>query len=123
MTVIKFRKHTTEGELEAAAREFHAKNKLIWKLYVERAKEVIKHGHRRYGSAAIWEWLRWEVRLQTKDDNFKLPNNHRPSYARWWNSKHPEFSPQFFLEKPRRGSLGRVDKYGRSIDEDGDDDE
>jgi len=104
-------------ELERKAREFHLKNPHIWKLYCLQARELIKKGHPQYGSAAIWEWLRWEVkRLKTNDKNFKLPNNHRPYYARWWNKKHPEFVPRFFVERSLRHERGPVDEFGREFE-------
>ena len=106
-----------KGQLELEAEQFHLKNPHIYKLVCRFAKEAIDAGQTKYSVPAIWEVIRWEIKVKNKDLDFKMPNNHRAYYARWWLNKHPDYPRFFRLATLRSVNHPFVDRFGRDIDD------
>ena len=83
---------TRKDELEDAAREFHRQNPRVWELFIKFTHEMIARGFHNYSTNAIFERIRWETDTADVDgkSTFKLNNNHRPYYARWYMKQFPQ---------------------------------
>jgi hypothetical protein len=81
--------------------EFDAANPRIYALLCRYADEVRAAGLSHYGVAAVFERIRWHVRVETRGDDFKLNNDFRALYARKWIAEHPE-AADFFETRERR---------------------
>ena len=110
------------SELEKAALEFHGKYPHVYQLVCRFAEQAIRRGYDRYGIAAIWERVRWEISMgfqsNVEAEDFKMPNNHRATYSRMWLNDHPEHPKFFQICRLRSKHPGPVDKFGRDIEED-----
>lgn len=86
------RARTRQDELEQAAREFHAENPEVWRLFVRFTLEAVGRGFNTYSVAAIFERIRWESDQADAEgrSTFKLNNNHRAYYARWFMATYPQ---------------------------------
>jgi hypothetical protein len=104
-------KHHLQIEFEV----YHDVNPHIYELVKRFADEIIAAGHKKFGLSAIWERIRWERLIESKDLNFKLPNNHRAYYARMWLNDHPEHPKFFRICQLRSVNPGRRDRYGRDL--------
>lgn len=95
------RPRTRKDELEDAAREFHQRHPMVWRLFVKFTQEMIARGFRNYSAYAIFERIRWETD-QADDEGrstFKVNNNFRPYYARWYMDVFPEHRGFFRLRQ------------------------
>lgn len=83
---------TRKDELEDAAKEFHEAHPEVWRLFVKFTREMVARGFNNYSTNAIFERIRWETDAADEDgrSTFKLNNNHRPYYARWYMNTFPE---------------------------------
>ena len=95
---------------------YHKANPEVYDLICRFAAEAINRGHREYAIATIWERIRWhiDIELNVGGEEFKLPNNHRAYYARYWLEQHPQY-PDFFRTATLRSmSNVPVDRWGRN---------
>ena len=93
---------TTGKSIREAFGEFHRKNRHVFRLFekqVQRAKR--RHPGRKIPHKAILEWLRWEMRFETSDVEFKINNNFFSYYARLYVSIHQKDKHLFELRKLR----------------------
>lgn len=67
---------------ERKFRQFHAKNPKVYTNLVRLAREARANGKRKVGIELLWNVMRWEMWLQTSDEDFKLNNNYKAFYAR-----------------------------------------
>ena len=83
---------TRKDEIEDSAKEFHQDHPQVWRLFVKFTREMVARGFNNYSAYAIFERIRWETDAADEDgrSTFKLNNNHRPYYARWYMNKFPE---------------------------------
>ena len=92
---------TRKDELEESALEFHRRNPKVWTLFIKFTQQMIDRGFRNYSAYAIFERIRWET--DEADDEgrstFKVNNNHRPYYARWYMQAFPEHLGFFRLRE------------------------
>lgn len=90
---------TRKDELEDAAKEFHRQHPKVWTLFVKFTREMVDRGFNHYSTNAIFERIRWETDQADSDGNstFKLNNNHRSFYARWYMNAFPEHQGFFRL--------------------------
>ena len=95
------RPRTRKDELEDAAREFPQRHPVVWRLFVKFTQEMIDRGFANYSTNAIFERIRWETDQADSDgkSTFKLNNNHRPFYARWYMNAFPEHRGFFRLRQ------------------------
>lgn len=72
---------------------FHRANPEVWKLFERFCLEMIEAGKSDFGAPVVWERIRWEVSLETRgNEPYRLPNIHRPLYARLFQERHPELA-------------------------------
>jgi len=89
--------------------EFHTQNPYVYDLVERFTFEVINRGFMHYSINSIFERIRWHTDVETYGDEFKLSNNHRAYYARYFMHNHPEYKG-FFRTKPTREQLCHEDK-------------
>tara|TARA_E500000081_G_scaffold84088_1_gene85309 strand:- start:107 stop:388 length:282 start_codon:yes stop_codon:yes gene_type:complete len=82
--------------------EFHKDNPHVMDLVEKYTFEAIRRGFEHYSINSIFERIRWHEDIETEDEReFKLSNNHRAYYARYFHHKHPEYEG-FFRTKETR---------------------
>lgn len=70
--------------------EFHQANPHVYALFKKYCNAAMKSGRKYYSVSSIFERIRWYQDIETKDDlSFKLNNNHKPYYARLYQSQYP----------------------------------
>jgi len=106
--------NTRADELEEAAKKFHLSNPNVWALYVRFTREMSERGFSNYSANAIFERIRWETDTVGEDgkSTFKVNNNHRPYYARWYMNRFPEHKGFFRIRK-----LSSAEEIARSLPE------
>jgi hypothetical protein len=110
--------HTPRSELYKEWQDFHRENPRIYQMICHYSQQVIDAGHDHYAIATIWERMRWHFHVETKDKDFKLPNNHRAYYARFWLAQHPDREGFFHIATLRSlNPRKKRDRYGRDDDE------
>jgi len=75
--------------------KFHTENPQVFRIFQERALEMIKTGRKHYSARTILEVARWDIHLQTNGEPFKINNNHIPFYANLFREIHPQHG-EFF---------------------------
>jgi hypothetical protein len=69
---------------------FHDANPEVWKFFERFCLEMIAAGRTNFGAPVIWERIRWEVYTGTDSlEPYRIPNIHRPFYARLFQERHP----------------------------------
>ena len=82
--------HANVDKLKIAWWNFHRENPHIWKMVERFPFEVIRAGYRHYSMSSIFERMRWHYNITTSDPDFKLNNNHKAYYARYFHHCHPQ---------------------------------
>lgn len=95
------KKKEVKSRLEIEWEVFHKNNPQIYELIKKFTYEVIKVGRKSYSINAIFERVRWHTTIETSGGDFKISNNHRAYYARFFLKEHPEY-PNFFKTKELR---------------------
>ena len=92
---------TRKDELEESALKFHQQHPQVWVLFVKFTREMASRGFRNYSAYAIFERIRWETDEADVDgkSTFKVNNNHRPYYARWYMQSFPEHEGFFRIRE------------------------
>jgi len=77
--------------------KFHAENPEVYLLFEQQALRAIDCGHKKIGSKAIIEYLRWKLNFVNKQGNkpYKIDNNFTPYYSRLFAEKHPNYNNYF----------------------------
>lgn len=87
---------TRHDELEQVALEFDEQHPRVWKLFCRFTWDRINKGFLNYSGTAIFERIRWQTdQAITPPVDWKLNNNLKAFYTRWWMDENPEF-PGFF---------------------------
>jgi hypothetical protein len=81
----------TDDTLQARFEAFHAENPWVLERLEHLTGEWLRTGHDRLGIGMLFEVLRWQHRLDTRGDKFKLNNSLRSRYARALIDRHPEW--------------------------------
>jgi hypothetical protein len=80
--------------------EFHKENPKVYELFDKFTREAIASGRQHYSAYAIFEVMRWHTSVVTKsEEDFKLNNNHRPYYARYFMYRNPQYKDFFQLRE------------------------
>lgn len=74
------------------AEAFHEANPHVLSYVVELIRKAQRRGDRKIGMGMIFEVLRWEYRVSTTGEEFRLNHNHRAWYTRKVQAEHPELS-------------------------------
>jgi hypothetical protein len=68
--------------LEHRFAAFHRSNPQIYRALADKAEQLLSQGRRRIGIAELVEELRYDYRVGSRGDPFKINNSHRAFYAR-----------------------------------------
>ena len=104
---------TRADQIFDAFKVFHRANPEIWVLFQKYSLQIIDRGLKSYGSAAVFERIRWHISVETSG-KVKLNNNFRAYYARMFAVKYPEYS-HFFRNRKRISE--NKDAYKNDIQE------
>jgi len=91
----KVESHSRADEMFEKFKQFHKENPHIWEMFNKFTCQLLAAGHQHHSARAVIERIRWETSLRTTDEQFKIPNNHIPYYARMFNARTP-FNDKFF---------------------------
>ena len=93
--------YTRANQIEDQAKDFITRHPRVWELFCDFTFEMIGRGFKNYSAYAISERIRWELDSAGDDgqSNFKLNNNYRPYFARWFMDQHPEHEGFFRIRK------------------------
>lgn len=75
--------------------EFHQANPRVYTLFDRFARQVLGRGHKRFSSDAILHRIRWETRVETVGDAFKINDHFSAHYARLWMAENPDHADLF----------------------------
>jgi len=81
--------------------EFHKENPHVYELFEKFTFQTIEAGFENYSANAIFERIRWHTDIETRGSGFKLSNNHRAYYARYFHTRNPDYDG-FFRTKTTR---------------------
>ena len=82
--------------LEERFELFHARNPQVYETLRDLALDLVDRGKTKIGIAMIYEVLRWQHAMRTKDDNgYKLNNDFRSRYARLIMDNEPRLAGVF----------------------------
>jgi len=84
---------------------WHKKNPHVWDLFQKFTFQAINAGRSRYSVNAIFERIRWHTDIETQGDPFKISNNHRAYYARYFHVMYPKHDG-FFRTSELRSERG-----------------
>lgn len=84
-----------ESELQRRFEAFHAENPRVYQTLVRLAREARAAGKERIGIAMLYEVTRWQLSLQTTDEEFKINNSYRSRYARLIMATEPDLQGVF----------------------------
>lgn len=90
----------TESELDAAFREYDARNPHVYAAFRERARMLLSAGRRHYGAKGIMEAVRFHLAV-SGDDGFKINNNFTSRYARKLAEEDDRFAGFFEFRELR----------------------
>ena len=85
----------SDDTLKRAWWEWHKQNPHVWDLFQKYTFQAINRGYDHYSVNAIFERIRWHTDIETTGDQFKINNNHRAYYARYFHHMHPDYSDFF----------------------------
>jgi hypothetical protein len=92
--------------------EFHKENPAVYSTLVWLAKQWARRtGNRKLGIKTLYERARWELELDTTDQNPKLNNNFTAFYARLLMLNEPDLAGMFDLRASEADAW--VDQYYR----------
>ena len=82
--------------------DFHEANPHIYNLVEKFTFDVIHEGYETYSINSIFERIRWHTDIETRGaEKFKLSNNHRAYYARYFMLRNPAYKKFFKTKKLR----------------------
>lgn len=108
--------------LEDEFNEFDASNPHVYELLKRFAFEAMSGGHHKFSVYVIFERIRWELAALSIDPTnssgrFKLPNNHRPYYARKFKRDFPQHAHLFKTCRLRSVDDFAKDRWGEEYKE------
>ena len=85
--------------IEERFQTFHVQNPNVYAALCRLARQAISKGRTRVGMKMLFEVVRWEVYLSTKDEAFKLNNVFTSRYARLIMDNEPDLAGAFELRE------------------------
>ncbi len=82
---------------------FHRANPQVYRELVRFAREARNYGKRVLGIRLLWERVRWELMIVTRDENssFKFNDHYHSRYARLLMDREPDLRGMFRIRKLR----------------------
>lgn len=91
-----------DASIQAKFLAYHAENPHVMDLIVAKVRWLVSRGFRHFGMKAIFENLRWEHAIETRDESgFKLCNTYTSRYSRLVEELHPDLVGFFRLRELR----------------------
>ena len=75
--------------MRVAFEKFHEENPKVYRLFKRFAFAAINTGHEHLSSEMVINRIRWETSVETRDEEYKINNNHKPFYARLFETDFP----------------------------------
>jgi len=87
---------------EEAFREFHRENPRVYRMLVQRARQIKARGFQNYSIKTIWAVLRWHSDLgKDLKESYKLNDRYYSRFARLIEEKEPDLKGFFHFRKLR----------------------
>ena len=86
---------------EAHFERYHKANPEVYQLFERFCREMIDRGISGFGAPVIFERVRWETFIRTDAKPYKLPNVHRPYYAREFRRRNPDLANHIKIRRLR----------------------
>ena len=76
---------------------FHEANPEVYQMFERFTFDAIYRGHERLSAEMIINRIRWETKVITTDNDYKINNNYKPFYSRLFLEQHPQHKDFFQL--------------------------
>lgn len=97
MTYSELNGHT----IEEGFLKFHKENPKVYEAFKVQALKAINLGRKKLSAKLIINVIRWNVFLETSDENFKINDAFQSYYARLFANEHPQYKECFEFRKQR----------------------
>lgn len=85
-----------DSTIERAFIEFHQANPIVYSTLVRLAREARQAGATKIGVRALWERMRWDLTVTTRDHgDFKLNDHFTSRYVRMIVADNPDLCGLF----------------------------
>lgn len=91
---------------------FHKENPQIFSEFEKEVLRALSKGRKRVSAKLIINWIRWNVFVNSSDENFKINDAMISYYAREFVRKHPHHKDVFEFRKLRNEQGGPYVKVG-----------
>jgi len=82
--------HRPRNKHEARFWAIHAANPRIYLAIDAHAQDILSQGRSHYGVDLFFSSIRWDTGLSMEDETYKMNNDLRAYYARYWLQNHEE---------------------------------
>ncbi len=80
--------------------EYHTENQHVYDAFERFTLEAIRAGRKRLSSKAVYERIRWDSMVYSKD-KYKMNNNYTADHARMFVERYPQHK-DFFATRARK---------------------
>lgn len=94
--------------------EFHRANPRVYQMLVSYTRQAKERGRKRVGMKALFERLRWDVRMRTDGEPFQLNNSFTAHYARLIAEREPDLADMFEFRGDNPPPQGRRESGDRA---------
>ena len=91
-----------DDSIDERFHHFDKENPTVYVLFKQFATQAAISGLKRYGAKAIFELIRWQINIETKNSKFKINNSYVSRYVRKLICECPEFT-NFFETRILKG--------------------
>lgn len=88
--------------IDGAFNEYHAKNPKVYSYFKHFVNQAIANGKTKTSSKLIVNRIRWEVIMDTSEEDFKINDAFTSRYSRLFIHEHPEHEKIFKFRHLRR---------------------
>lgn len=74
---------------------YHKENPHIYRQFVIYTIHAIESGYKNFGSQMIFEKIRWETGVVSKNSDFKINNDYAAFYSRLFMNDYPSYNGYF----------------------------
>lgn len=105
-------KQLTGKTIREGFEEFNKENPHVFRAFEQQALKAIEKGREKISGKLIINWIRWNEKLETNDQNFKINDAFQAYYVRAFITKYPEYYYAFNLRKLRNEEAGQCMAVG-----------
>lgn len=95
---------------------FHKENPKLYLAFEKEALRAINAGRKKISAKLIVNYIRWNMFIESTDQNFKINDAFQAYYSRLFASLHPEHKDKLEFRKLRNeqdGPYMNVDEHGQ----------